>query len=173
MKYLILVTLMMVYMLSGCAQKPQNNKGNKNSKMETFEKKKTDEEWRKLLSPVQFNILREKGTERAFTGEYDTLFEEGVYFCAACGAELFSSKTKFNSGCGWPSFYDKSLKNNILERVDKSYGMNRTEVLCAKCEGHLGHVFTDGPEPTGLRYCINSPAMIFKSAKELEAERLK
>jgi len=134
--------------------------------MDTPEIKKTDEEWRKLLSPVQFNILRQKGTERPFTGEYDDLFAEGKYFCAACGTELFTSKTKYNSGCGWPAFYEPSVNQNIIEITDTTHGMKRVEVICAKCGGHLGHVFPDGPPPTGLRYCINSGALKFESGKK-------
>lgn len=127
----------------------------------TTEINKTDEEWRKLLTPVQFNILREKGTERPFTGEYDTLFEQGTYFCAACNSELFRSSAKYNSGCGWPAFYEPATNKNITEKSDFTHGMIRTEVLCTKCGGHLGHVFEDGPKPTGLRYCINSGALKF------------
>ena len=130
--------------------------------------KKTDEDWRKQLSPVQFNILREKGTERPFTGEYDKFYEEGTYYCVACGTELFASKTKYNSGCGWPAFYEPSVNKNIVEKKDVSYGMVRIEVLCAKCGGHLGHVFNDGPEPTGLRYCINSGSLKFVEGKKKE-----
>lgn len=122
---------------------------------------KTDEEWKKELSPDEYRILREKGTERAFTGKYWDHHELGTYICAACGTELFESDTKFDSGCGWPSYFEPIDKNNILYIEDKSHGMVRTEVICAKCDGHLGHVFDDGPPPTGLRYCINSGSMKF------------
>lgn len=123
---------------------------------------RSEEEWKKILTPEQYRILREKGTERAFTGEYWNHFEEGVYKCAGCGAELFSSDTKFDSHCGWPSYFTPLAGDRVVYKEDRSYGMIRTEVLCAKCGGHLGHVFDDGPEPTGLRYCINSVSLIFE-----------
>ncbi len=122
---------------------------------------KTDAEWRAVLTPEQFHILREDGTERAFSGEYDQNKKPGDYHCAACGLKLFSSKTKFDSGTGWPSFYEPESAKNVIENEDRSHGMVRVEVECARCGSHLGHVFDDGPEPTGLRYCINSISLKF------------
>lgn len=124
---------------------------------------KTIEEWRAQLTPEQFNILREKGTERAGTGEYADNHEHGTYYCAACHLKLFISETKFESGTGWPSFYAPINKKNVTEITDTSYGMSRTEIVCSRCGGHLGHVFDDGPKPTGLRYCMNSAALKFEA----------
>jgi peptide-methionine (R)-S-oxide reductase len=126
---------------------------------------KTNEEWKAILTPEQYYILREAGTERAYSGEYADNHEHGDYYCAACHLKLFSSRTKFDSGTGWPSFYQAINKKNVIERADNSLpGEKRTEVLCARCKGHLGHVFDDGPRPTGLRYCMNSLSLKFEKA---------
>ncbi len=123
---------------------------------------KTDEEWKKQLDPQQYRVLRKKATEPAFTGKYLHNKDKGVYVCAACGSELFSSDTKYDSGSGWPSFWTALAKDNIVEVPDRTLGMERVEILCKNCGSHLGHVFDDGPQPTGMRYCVNSLSLDFK-----------
>ena len=135
------------------------------------EVQKTDEEWRQELSPEQYQVLRKAGTERPFSGKYVHNHDDGTYRCAGCGAVLFSSGTKFDSGSGWPSFYKPEDEENIERVVDKSHFMTRTEVLCKRCGGHLGHVFDDGPAPTGLRYCMNGAALEFMPAREQPSKR--
>ncbi len=154
--------------LNSCAQK---NKATKPKTMQnttatttndTNKVEKTEAEWKKILSPDVYTVSRLKGTERAGTSKYEHSKETGTYNCVACGNPLFKSNAKFDSGSGWPSFYEPVSKNSVLFEVDNTYGMKRTEVMCGKCKGHLGHVFDDGPKPTGLRYCINGIVLDFK-----------
>jgi peptide-methionine (R)-S-oxide reductase len=147
--------VLMPVLLSGCTEKETPMKQN-------FPIQKTDAEWKKVLSPEQYRVLREAGTERPFSGIYTDNDKPGVYRCAACGAELFTSGSKFHSGCGWPSFDSAAKMGTVIFRPDNSLGMTRTEVLCANCGSHLGHLFDDGPTATGMRYCINSEALKFE-----------
>lgn len=150
--------------MTGCNIASQSGDQNKTMAMKNDSSKvvKTEEEWKKVLNPEQYRILREKGTEAPFSGKFYLHSDKGVYVCAACGAELFTSDTKFDAGCGWPSFFQAIDSTKITYTKDTSHGMIRTEITCSKCGGHLGHVFDDGPQPTGLRYCVNSASIDFK-----------
>ncbi|UAY53752.1 peptide-methionine (R)-S-oxide reductase MsrB [Ferruginibacter albus] len=144
------------------------NKNKVYSNTDTSKVTISDSEWKSILPSDVYNIAREKGTERAFTGKYWDTFDTGTYYCAACGNPLFKSNAKFESSCGWPSFFEPISKGSIIYAPDNTYGMSRTEVMCGRCKAHLGHVFEDGPPPTGLRYCINSVILDFRKAQEAE-----
>lgn len=174
MKQIVLLCIMALA-LQSCSQaqapkKTTMSETNKNnpvySNSDSAKVELSNDEWKKILSPEVFQIARQKGTERPFTSRFETSKEIGTYFCAACGNPLFKSDTKFESGCGWPSFYDPISKSSIIYTPDNSHGMSRTEVQCGRCKAHLGHVFDDGPPPTGLRYCINGVILDFKKAEE-------
>jgi len=154
--YLIITALFFAFI--ACSQTSENGADQKR----TYKVSKTEKEWKAALTDLEYEVLRQKGTERAFTGDLLENKEEGTYICAACQFPLFDSETKFKSGTGWPSFYTHVGDTNVVEITDTSLGMMRTEVVCGQCGGHLGHVFEDGPKPTGLRYCINSVSLDFK-----------
>jgi peptide-methionine (R)-S-oxide reductase len=156
--------LILAFSFVSCNSNSQNKLSTNSKPTSTMSEKvvKTEDEWKKVLSPEQYEVLREKGTEMPYSGKYYLHKEKGVYVCAACWAELFRSDTKFDAGCGWPSFSDVIDSSKVVYTKDKSHGMIRTEITCARCGGHLGHVFDDGPAPTGQRYCINSVSIDFK-----------
>ncbi|HEX6191354.1 MAG TPA: peptide-methionine (R)-S-oxide reductase MsrB [Chitinophagaceae bacterium] len=177
--------LALTALLQQCTYSQNNSNNNKKPIMDSIEKKKanpvysnsdtssvtmSDEEWKKVLSPDQYYIARQKGTERPWTSKFEKFNEAGTYYCAACGNALFKSDTKFESGCGWPSFYEPISKTSVIYTPDNTHGMTRTEVQCGRCKAHLGHVFEDGPPPTGLRYCINGVILDFAKAKEVESK---
>ncbi len=174
--------LTILFFAVSCQQcSSQTSSNSKTKKMETTDKKSpvysstdtskvnlTDEEWKKMLPQDVYNIARMKGTERPWTSKYENFYDKGTYYCAACGNPLFKSDTKFDAGCGWPSFYEPISKGSIIYTPDNTLGMNRTETQCGRCKAHLGHVFNDGPPPTGLRFCINGVVLDFAKAKEAE-----
>lgn len=164
MNYILMI--LMCILLLQCKSKSNNqlieNMETTNNSNQ-FPVQKTDEEWKTILGDFSYSILREKGTERPYSSEFETKWDSGTYVCKGCNQELFSSNTKFDAGCGWPSFYQSIDKKNVKEILDKSHGMTRVEVVCSNCGGHLGHVFNDGyGQPTGLRYCINGASLGFK-----------
>jgi methionine-R-sulfoxide reductase len=167
MREVTLILVLCLIVLSSCnSQVNENSKTQTLTKMDSTQLPKTEDEWKKILTPEQYYVLREKGTDRPFTGKYYHTTDKGVYLCAACGTELFTSDMKFESSCGWPSF-DKAMEGGKIKTVvDRSHGMTRTEILCATCGGHLGHLFDDGPTATGLRYCVNSTSINFVNDKK-------
>lgn len=156
----MLLQLSSLLIIASCVQNHKNSEMKK-SNQTSFKISKTEEEWKNELLPEQYQILREAGTERPFSGKYNFHFEKGTYTCAACNEPLFSSDSKFDAHCGWPSFDREIESGKIIEKIDKSLGMIRTEIICGSCGGHLGHVFDDGPTETGLRYCVNSISLNF------------
>ncbi|MGM0582807.1 MAG: peptide-methionine (R)-S-oxide reductase MsrB [Bacteroidota bacterium] len=165
-KFIGILGLILAFSFQSCAQQNNSSESKKSLNDHTFEVQKTEAEWKDILEPMEYKVLREAGTESAFSGKYNDFKKEGIYVCNGCKTELFSSETKYESGTGWPSFYKPLNDENVLEVEDRSLGMVRTEVVCGSCGGHLGHVFEDGPKPTGLRYCLNSAALDFNEKKD-------
>jgi methionine-R-sulfoxide reductase len=158
-----------IFLNVSCAQDTDSIKQENKDQYQKTEKMavdRSDEEWKKILSPEQYEVLRLKGTERPFTGKYNIHKEKGTYVCAGCGMELFSSEMKFESNCGWPSFDEEIAGGKVIKKEDRTHGMIRTEILCANCGSHLGHLFDDGPTETGMRYCVNSVSLDFKGEKK-------
>jgi peptide-methionine (R)-S-oxide reductase len=170
----ILVSSCTYSQVKNTKEKEKNMEETKDTKNPVYSRTDTskvtisDEDWKKTLSPEVYQVARQKGTERPWTSKFESLKDVGTYYCAVCGNALFKSDTKFESGCGWPSFYEPISKSSIIYLPDNSHGMKRTEVECGRCKSHLGHVFEDGPPPTGLRYCINGVVLDFEKAKEAE-----
>ena len=168
------VLIFLITMLAACSTNKKENTMNDQQHNPAYSRTDSskvvlkDDEWKKILSPEVYHIAREKGTERPFSSKFETLKDVGTYYCAVCGNPLFRSDTKFESGCGWPSFYEPVTKSSVIYIPDNSHGMRRTEVECGRCKSHLGHVFEDGPPPTGLRYCINGVVLDFEKAQEAE-----
>lgn len=177
-KYQLLLLASLIFIMSCNAQNKQQKKSTMDttsksnnpvySKTDTSKVVMPDNEWRKILSPDVYEVARQKGTERPYTSKFEDFKEVGTFYCAVCGNALFKSNAKFESGCGWPSFYEPISKTAIIYTPDNTHGMQRTEVQCGRCKSHLGHVFEDGPKPTGLRYCINGVVLDFEKAKEAE-----
>jgi peptide-methionine (R)-S-oxide reductase len=176
-----IATILLIGTLSGIScsysqSKKENNMEKNSAKHPVYSRTDTgkvevsNDQWKKVLSPEVYQVAREKGTERPWTSPFETLKDVGTYYCAVCGNALFKSDTKFESGCGWPSFYEPISKTSIIYLPDNAYGMSRTEVECGRCKSHLGHVFEDGPPPTGLRYCINGVVLDFEKAKDAEKQ---
>lgn len=169
MKKIIVSIAVIATVNASCNSQPNNNNKTNNTGQKMDNKVsdsgkvvKTEEEWKKQLTEEQYYVTRRKGTERAFTGAYWNTFDKGTYYCVACGSPLFRSDSKFDAGCGWPSFYEPVSETSVQYHIDKSLGMERKEVVCGKCDAHLGHVFDDGPPPTGLRFCMNSASLRFE-----------
>lgn len=170
----LFMSLACLIVFSSCAQEKQTKLNANSTKESSLEKVvMTDAQWKKILTPLQYDVLRKQGTERSFTGKYWDNKQKGTYYCAGCKLPLFTSDTKYKSGTGWPSFWQPIKSEHVGTEVDKSYGWTRTEVHCARCGGHLGHIFEDGPQPTGLRYCINSVSLTFEKSDQSETKKPK